>query len=113
MSDNRGHGGPIGDEQPDEIGEMLRPEFVVVPDEALVPEANIIRPAPNRFTHELIHDESYFFDREVATDQPDGVLPAGTPVALLVEGDELCRVAVASGLYIGVRRANLRSIDPS
>jgi hypothetical protein len=103
VSDDRG-----GRERPDEIGAMRRPEFVVLPDEALVPDTNLIRPAPNHFTHELIHDEPYHFDREVATDRPDGVLPAGTPVAVLVEGDEICRVADASGLYVEVHGANLR-----
>jgi hypothetical protein len=110
VSGDRGNGGQRRAAQPDEIGEMLRPEFVVVPDEALVPDANIIRPAPNRFTHEVIDDELYHFDRDGATDRPDGVLPAGTPVVVLVEGEELWRVADASGLYIEVHRTNLRAL---
>jgi hypothetical protein len=92
---------------------MLRPEFVVVPDDALVPDANVIRPAPSRYTHELIDDEPYHFDRARSSGQPDGILPAGTPVLLLVEGDELCRVAAATGLCVDVRCTNLRALSPS
>ena len=89
---------------------MLRPDFVVVPDDSLVPEANTIRPAPNRFTHELVDDEPYYFDRTAETDHPDGILPAGTPLAVLIEHDDFCRVADASGLYVDVHRSNLRPL---
>ena len=30
---------------------FLRPEATVLPEGALVPERNLIRPAPNQFTH--------------------------------------------------------------
>jgi hypothetical protein len=36
------------------------------------------------------------------------VLRAGTPVVLLVDGDDRCRVVDGSGLYVEVRRASLR-----
>jgi hypothetical protein len=86
---------------------MLRPETVVLSDEAVVPEANVIRPAPNRFTHRLLVDEPYRFDRPQGADAPDGVLPAGTPVVMLVEGADRCRVADGRGLYVEVRRTSL------
>jgi hypothetical protein len=35
------------------------------------------------------------------------MLPAGTPVALLVEGPERCRVVDGRGLYVEVSRASL------
>jgi hypothetical protein len=38
------------------------------------------------------------------------VLPAKTPVALLVEGAERCRVVDGSGLYVEVRRTSLREL---
>jgi hypothetical protein len=95
---------PDADSHP---GTMLRPEASVLSDRALVPDRNLIRPAPNRFTHKLLADEPYRLDRPEPGDQPDGVLPAGTPVVLLVEGPDRCRVVDGSGLYVEVRRASL------
>jgi hypothetical protein len=100
---------PSGEERDadSEPGTILRPEVSVLSDEAVVPERNLIRPAPNRFTHELLVDEPYRFDRPGGTEEPDGVLPAGTPVVLLVKGPDRCRVVDRSGLYVEVRRASL------
>jgi hypothetical protein len=102
---------PVGDESEHERDEgvMLRPEAVVVPDEALVPPSNLIKPPPNRFTHELVADEPYQFDRlGRGRKQPDGFLPAGTPVVLLVDGDDRCRVVDGMGVYVEIRRSSLR-----
>jgi hypothetical protein len=96
-----------GDQVP---GVMLRPEATVLGDESLVPEVNTVRPAPNRFTHELSVDEPYRFDEGEETAEPDGVLPAGTPAVLLVEGPDRSRVVVQGGLYIEVRTASLRKL---
>lgn len=92
-------------------GVMLRPEPVVLGEEALVPDQNAVRPEPNRFTHELLVDEPYRFDRPEPSAEPDGMLPAGTPVVLMVEGPERCRVVDGSGLYVEVRRASLRPLS--
>jgi hypothetical protein len=100
------------DTDPDE-GVMLRPPAVVLDKKALIPERNLVRPAPNHFTHELVVDEPYHFDRVNQLDEPDGVLPARTRVAVLVEGDERCRVVAGNGLYVEVRRASLRKLPGS
>ncbi len=71
---------------------------------------NIIRPPPNRFTHELLADEPYRLDRSEDAGEPDGVFPAGTPVVLLVEGPDSCRVVDGDGLYVEVRRESLRKL---
>jgi hypothetical protein len=89
---------------------MLRPEPSVLRGEALIPERNLVRPAPNRFTHRLLVDEPYRFDRPERADEPDGVLVAGTPVVLLVEGADRCRVVDGRGLYVEVRRASLAKL---
>jgi hypothetical protein len=102
---------PRGDESKhgDDEGVILRPEALVLPDEALVPTSNLIQPPPNRFTHELIADEPYQFDRlGHADEEPDGILRAGTPVVLLVDGDDRCRVVDARGMYVEIRRSSLR-----
>jgi len=97
-----------GDEPKPEPGVVLRPEAVVLGQEAIVPASNLVRPAPNRFTHELAVDEPYQFDRPPRGHEPDGILRAGTPVVLLVEGADHCRVVDGSGLYVEVRRSSLR-----
>jgi hypothetical protein len=89
---------------------MLRPEARVLPDAALVQETDVISPPPNRFTHKLVADEPY---RSGRGGDPDGVLPAGTPVVLMVDGGERCRVVDGRGLYVEVMRSNLRSLPPS
>jgi hypothetical protein len=102
-----------GGEEPDSdptAGRMLRPDATVLGDEALVPASNLVRPAPNRFTHELIADEPYWLDRPGPAHGPDGVLAAGTPVAVLVEGADRYRVVDRTGLYVEVRRASLREL---
>jgi hypothetical protein len=86
---------------------MLRPQASVLSDGSLVPEGNVIRPPPNRFTHRLSVDEPYHFDDPRHGAEPAGMLPAGTPVALLVEGPERCRVVDGRGLYVEVSRASL------
>ena len=105
--EDRGSGVPPPDGDPEVV---LRPEASVLADGALVPERNVVRPAPNRFTHQLRVDEPYRLDRCESPGEPDGVLPAGTPVALLVEGPDTCRVVDGSGLYVEVRRASLRKL---
>jgi hypothetical protein len=87
----------------------LRPKVTVLEEKALVPDANVITPAPNRFTHELVTDEPFRFDRPERSEEPDGVLAAETPVVLLVEASERCRVVDGTGLYVEVRCASLRA----
>jgi hypothetical protein len=89
---------------------VLRPESHVLPDDALVPDRNIVRPPPNHFTHELLVDEPYRLDRPQPAVEPDGVLPAGTPVVVLVQGPDRSRVVDGRGLYLEVRRASLRKL---
>ena len=89
---------------------MLRPESRVLPDQSLVPEANLVRPPPEHLTHELVDDEPYRYDPPDRGGDPDGVLPAGTAVALLEDGLERCRVATGDGLAVEIRRANLREL---
>lgn len=80
---------------------FIRPKSTVLPASALVPPQNLLRPAPNRFTHELRREQPYYYEvpRHGAT--PDGVFDAGTPVVLLRhDGTAMCHVADGRGLYV-------------
>jgi len=80
---------------------FLRPEAVVLNESALVPERNLLSPAPNQFTHELARAQPYYYTTAQQGAPPDGVFQAGTKVVLLVyDGGNQCRVADGRGLYV-------------
>ena len=103
-----GKGRPTDDDPDAEV--VLRPEFVVLGDETLVPASNVVRPPPTGFTHELVVDEPYHLDGPGRATEPDGVIPAGTRVTLIGQGDDRCRVVDGGGLAVEVRRASLREL---
>lgn len=96
------------DSGPQEEG-VLRPDRVVLGADALIPEGNLVRPAPQRFTHELAVDQAYRFDRSGAG-RPDGVLPAGTRVVVEQPGERWSRVIDDRGLAVEVHTASLRPL---
>lgn len=98
-----------GDGRPEEP-HVLRPGSVVLGEASLVPGTTVVRPPPDRFTHELVTDEPYRLDRSGPEGEQAGVLPAGTPVVVLRRGDDHCRVVTASGLAVDVHRASLREL---
>ena len=88
---------------PEDRDGFLRPEIEVLGAEALVPPANLVRPAPNRFTHRLTEDTPYFYGRRREGAPADGRLAAGTPVVAMVDEDDgCCRVVDGQGLYVEV-----------
>jgi hypothetical protein len=90
---------------------FLRPEAVVLGKDALVPDRNLIVPAPNEFTHELTQPQPFYFTSATQADTPNGQLPAGTRVVLLVHGDgPYCRVVDGQGLYVEVEYAGLKKL---
>ncbi|GAA2725498.1 MULTISPECIES: hypothetical protein [Streptomyces] len=89
---------------------VLRPDATVLGAEAVIPRDNVVRPAPNRFSHVLEEVHPYWFERSERAPEPDGMLPAGTPVLLLREEGDHCRVVTATGLYVTVGRENLRRL---
>ena len=90
---------------------FIRPEAIVLSDNAVIPERNLIVPAPNQFTHELTRSQPFYFDRAVQGDTPAGEFPAGTKVVLLVHyGGEVCGVVDGRGLYVETAYAGLRRL---
>ena len=96
---------PEGEREP---GIVKRPVPKVLDESALVPGDALVKPPPNRFTHELVRDEPFRFGGD---DEPAGTLAAGTPVVLLRDGPDGCRVVDGRGLYVRVRRESLRGRD--
>ena len=92
-------------------GYFLRPDAVVLSENAMVPDRNIISPAPNQFTHELTRPQPFYFDGAQQGTPPNGEFRAGTKVVLLVyNGGNYCRVADGQGLYVEIEYDSLRKL---
>lgn len=90
----------------------LRPESVVLGEGSLIPPENQIRPAPNRFTHQLVDAEPFYFRCHAGRNAPDGRLEAGTRVVLLrYDGGARCRVADGRGLHVEVSYGSLAELE--
>jgi hypothetical protein len=94
---------------------FIRPEAKVLPKESLVPAENLVRPPPNRFTHETVARTSFSYagTRGRAPDegQGDGSLAEGTKVVLLrTDDDGRAGVVDGSGLYVLVAASSLRPL---
>src|SRR5687767_12515009 len=91
-------------------GRMLRPRPVVLSKAALVPEAHLIKPPPNQYTHTLMRRQPYFYGD--SQDTADGEFAAGTRVVLMVyDGGRTCRVVDGQGLYVETAYAGLRRVS--
>lgn len=90
---------------------IIRPDAVVAPEGSLVPDRNLISPAPDQFTHEVTRPQPFYFTGARQSAQPDGQFAAGTRVLLIVhDGGGRCRVADAQGLYVEVEFDSLKRL---
>ena len=91
---------------------FLRPPVEVLPQNAVVPDRNLIVPAPNTFTHTLASDQPFSYTTLDRTAVPDGELAAGTPVVLMVyDGGRFCRVVDGRGLYVEIEHKSLEPLE--
>jgi hypothetical protein len=92
---------------------FTRPEARVLPTESLVPPESLIRPPPNRFTHEIVSRTPFSYASSRGAGE-DGSLSAGTKVVVLRtdEDDRRCAVVDANGLYVFVPTSSLRLLGP-
>lgn len=89
---------------------MLRPAQIVMPSSALVPEPVVVSPPPNRFTHRVRARQPFYTGR-TSTGEPDGTLPAGAKVVLMVRGKgDAARVIDRRGRYVTTSFAGLRPL---
>lgn len=90
---------------------ITRPEFSVLSGSSLIPDRNLIAPVPNQFTHELTRAQPFYFSGVQQGRPPDGELPAGTKVVLMIhDGGDSCRVVDGRGLYVETEFAGLRKL---
>jgi hypothetical protein len=90
---------------------FIRPEAVVLPENASVPDKNLISPPPNQFTHELTRPQPFYFTEVQQGMPPNGQFLARTKVVLLVyEGGIYCRVADGRGLYVNIEYDSLKKL---
>jgi len=91
---------------------MTRPDVIILPEGAVVPPTNVISPAPNQFTHELVRTQPFFFRENPSEMPPNGQFEEGTRVNLLFhDGSTMCRVADAKGLYVLTAYGGLRKME--
>jgi len=93
------------------MGEFIRPEATVLPDDAVVPQDNLISPPPNQFTHELLRAEPYYYSEPQQGRAADGEFKKNTRVVLLwYDGSSYCRVADSRGLYVALSFDSLKPL---
>jgi hypothetical protein len=91
---------------------FTRPPARVLPESAIVPSKNLIVPAPNQFTHTVTRTQPFFYGAAQDAEAPDGELPAGTEVVLLVyDAGQYCRVADGRGLYVEIEYGALAELE--
>ena len=89
---------------------MLRTNSEVLPESAMVPERNLLRPPPNQFTHKVKVEQPYYFQTPHLGAPAEGIFAAGTKVVLLLhDGGPVCFVADDRGLYVATAFAGLRT----
>ncbi len=90
---------------------FIRPDWTILPEEAAVPDRNLIAPAPNQFTHRLMRPQPFYFSAAQEGKPPNGEFPAGTKVVLLVyDGGTTCRVVDGQGLYVEIEHDSLEKL---
>jgi hypothetical protein len=106
--------GRINEEGATAMEGFLRPPSTVLPENAVVPDRNLIVPAPNTFTHTLTSDQPFSYTTLEGAAVPDGELAKGTSVVLMVyDGGHVCRVVDGRGLYVEIACQSLKPLEQS
>ena len=89
---------------------FTRPIPIVLANASLVPKENIISPAPNQFTHEVIRSTPYYVNDQHGKTKKAGELSAGTKVVILHRGKRYCQVVDGRGLYVAIACNSVRKL---
>jgi hypothetical protein len=88
---------------------FIRPEATILDENTIVPDRNLISPAPNHFTHEVVQSQPFYFLDEGWDTKPAGQFGAGSSVLLVHRGRDRCWVIDARGLLVLTRCAGLKA----
>ena len=94
-----------------DCGRMERPAATVLPEEALVPEECVVRPAPTVFTHQLTAELPFRYTTSDQDSPPAGVLAAGSRVVLEKQAGDICQVIDGRGLRLTLSCRGLRHLS--
>ena len=90
---------------------MLRPAQIVVPASAMNPEAAVVSPPPNRFTH-VVRVRQPFYVGSLLSGESGGTLATGAKVVLMLRGKgDACRVIDRRGRYVTTSYKGLRPLS--
>lgn len=89
---------------------VIRPKATVLPDSAQLPDRNVLKPAPNQLTHEIVAEQPYYYMGIDQAAPPDGKFAQGTKVVLLRHDDAECWVADGRGLCVAISCDGLRPL---
>ena len=87
---------------------IIRPKATILPESAQLPDRNVLKPPPNRFTHEIVAEQPYYYMGRTQAAPPEGAFAPGTKVVLLRHDDADCWVADGRGLYVATACSGLR-----
>lgn len=87
-----------------------KPRATVLGENAVIPEGNLISPAPKNFTHELIRKEPFYYSNPTKDAEPSGEFKSGTKVLLVRSRGRFCRVADKQGLLVEVACDSLKKL---
>ena len=93
------------------VDNVIRPNAVVLPDSAQVPDRNVVKPPPNQFTHELVAEQPYYYMGVDQAAPPDGAFAIGAQVVILRRDAAECWVVDGRGLYVATVCAGLRALE--
>ena len=93
------------------MARMIRPKAVVLDNDAMIPDRNIVKPAPNQFTHVVTQTKPYYYNGRENAKAPDGEFKQQTRVVLIRhDGGNDCWVASEEGLYAETDYRNLKKL---
>lgn len=89
---------------------FVSPEASVLDENAIIPDENLMSPAPTKFTHELKRSQPYYYSQTKKSKKPAGKFSAGTKVLLVSKDGNRCRVADEQGLLVEIDCDSLKKL---
>jgi len=92
---------------------VSKPKAEVLPDSALIPESQFVKPAPSRFTHRVRRAQPFYLQKPDESEKRAGMLAKGEALVLLKnEGDGIGQFANGNGLILFTELAGVERRSP-